>query len=76
MSIFNEIGDSIVLLRTQQHLTQERLALECGISISYLRLIEHGKANPTIKELDRIAQVLGVELRNPLTLPSTVGAAL
>ena len=67
MSIYNEIGDSIVLLRTQRNFTQEKLALECGISISYLRLIEHGKANPTIKELGRIATVLDVELRNPLT---------
>ena len=74
MSIYNEIGDSIVLLRTQRHFTQERLALECGISISYLRLIEHGKANPTIRELARIAAVLDVELRNPLTssVPSSM----
>ena len=73
MSIFEEIGNTIVSLRKAKGLTQEALALECGISISYMRLMEHGKANPTINELWRIAEVLEVELRNPFTVPVAVG---
>ena len=65
MSIYKEIGETIIYLRKQKGLTQERLALECEISISYLRLIEHGKANPTINELWKIAEALEVEMRNP-----------
>ena len=73
MSIFEEIGNTIVSLRKAKGLTQEALALECGISISYMRLMEHGKANPTINELWRIAEVLEVELRNPFAVPAAVG---
>ena len=65
MSILDEIGDAIVYLRKRENFTQEELALECGISVSYLRRIEHGVANPTINELSTIAKVLNVELRNP-----------
>jgi len=69
MPIHDEIGDTIVLLRKQRGYTQEHLALECEISVSYLRRIEHGDANPTINELWRIAEVLDVELRNPFEDP-------
>ena len=72
MSIYEEIGETIVYLRKDKGLTQENLALETGISVSYLRLIEHGSANPTINELWKIAEVLEVDLRNPFAV--TVGA--
>ena len=68
MSIYDEIGETIVYLRKDRGLTQENLALETGISVSYLRLIEHGNANPTINELWKIAEVLDVELRNPFAV--------
>ena len=65
MSIYEEIGKTIIFLRKQKCLTQEMLVLECDISTSYLRLIEHGNANPTINELLKIADVLEIELQNP-----------
>lgn len=68
MRIYEEIGETIVYLRKEKGLTQENLALETGISVSYLRLIEHGDANPTINELCKIAEVLEIELRNPLAV--------
>lgn len=74
VSIYREIGETIVYLRKEKGLTQEYLALETGISVSYLRLIEHGNANPTINELWKIAEVLEVELRNPFALAVSVGA--
>ena len=73
MSIFEEIGNTIIFLRKERGFTQEALALECEISVSYMRLMEHGKANPTINELWRIAEVLEVELRNPFAVPAVVG---
>ena len=72
MSIYEEIGETIVYSRKAKGLTQENLALETGISVSYLRLIEHGEATPTINELWKIAEVLDVELRNPFA--AAVGA--
>ena len=74
MSIYEEIGETIVYLRKEKGLTQENLALETGISVSYLRSIEHGNANPTINELWKIAEVLGGELRNPFAVAVTAGA--
>lgn len=74
MSIYEEIGETIVYLRKEKGLTQESLALECEISTSYLRLIEHGEANPTINELWKIAEVLEVELRNPFPVVVAAGA--
>ena len=65
VSIYEEIGETIIRLRKEKGLTQESFALECDISVSYLRLIEHGKANPTVNELWKIAEALDVELRNP-----------
>ena len=75
MSIFVEIGTTIVSLRKEKGLTQEQLALECEISVSYLRRIEHGEANPTIHALWRLAEVLEVELQNPLAGAVTAEAA-
>ena len=75
MWILDEIGESIVVLRKQKGWTQERLALDSDISVSYLRLIEHGQANPTIRELLKIASVLGVELRNPFDVPIPAGVS-
>ena len=72
MSIYEEIGETIVYSRKAKGLTQENLALETGISVAYLRLIEHGEATPTINELWKIAEVLDVELRNPFA--AAVGA--
>lgn len=65
MSIYDDIGAAIVDLRKRENFTQEELALECEISVSYLRRIEHGDANPTIHKLHTIAEVLNVELRTP-----------
>lgn len=70
MSIYVDIAESIVSHRKRKGITQERLALDAGISPSYLRRIEHGEANPTINELQCIANVLEIELQNPLAIPT------
>lgn len=72
MSIFDEIGETIVFMHKRKGWSQEKLALECEISVSYLRLMEHGNANPTIKELLIIAETLEIELRNPFAIPVKV----
>ena len=65
MSVCKEIGEFIVSRRKLKNLSLEDLAFECNISPSYLRRIEHGQANPTIKELSKIANVLNAEIKNP-----------
>ena len=49
---FVEIGRIIVVLRERKGLTQEKLALEAEMSVIYLRRIERGRANPTLRALD------------------------
>ena len=72
MSVFDEIAETIIVTRRQKSSTQEKLALECEMSVSYLRLIEHGDANPTINELLKIAKVLNIKLQNPFGLEDAV----
>ena len=48
---FVEIGRIIVVLRERKGLTQEKLALEAEMSVIYLRRIERGRANPTLRAL-------------------------
>ena len=63
-----EIGRIIVVLRERKGLTQEKLALEAEMSVIYLRRIERGRANPTLRALDRVAAILGLELSTLLLL--------
>ena len=60
MSIPEEIGQNIVYLRKVGNITQEWLALEVNMSVAYLRAIEHGRANPTVEMLSKIANALDV----------------
>ena len=62
-------GMAIWNLRIKNYpLTQEKLALEAEMSVTYLRRIEHGRANPTLRALDRVAAILGMELSTLLQL--------
>ncbi|MBQ9964522.1 MAG: helix-turn-helix transcriptional regulator, partial [Clostridia bacterium] len=55
MSILQEVGRNIVFMREKIGVTQEWLSLETEIAGSYLREIEHGRANPSLDILARIA---------------------
>lgn len=76
MSINEDIGKAIVDIRKQKGLSQEYLALECDMSVSYLRRIEHGTANPTINEFSRIANVLEADFRNPFCVSEREGVTV
>ena len=65
---FIEIGRTVVVMRERKGLTQEKLALEAEMSVTYLRRIEPGRANPTLRALDRVAAILGMELSTLLQL--------
>ena len=58
-----EIGEKIKERRNMLRITQPHLAEIAGISESTLHRIENGKANPTIKVLNRIVDILGLELK-------------
>jgi transcriptional regulator with XRE-family HTH domain len=48
--------------RQQRKLTQEQLAFEAEIDLTYMGGIERGKRNPSLLVMARIADALGVQL--------------
>lgn len=64
------VGANVRRLRVERGLTQEHLALDAGIDLTYLGGIERGRRNPSVAVLGRLAAILGVfpaELLNPET---------
>lgn len=55
------IGQLIRFTRESKKISQENLALQCGIDRSYLGRIERGEVNITIKKLYEIASVLDTD---------------
>lgn len=49
--------------RKSINVTQEDLALATGVSLSFIKLIEQGKANPSISVLENIIDALGYEIQ-------------
>ena len=47
-------------MRRQQGVSQEDLAHACGLDRSYMGGIERGERNPSLKNILRIAEGLGV----------------
>lgn len=56
-----QIGQLIRKKRKEKKITQEALALQCGIDRSYLGRIERGEVNITVLKLYEIAHILKVE---------------
>lgn len=57
-----EIIRKIIAARIELGLTQKELARKCGIKQSNISRLESGKANPTIKFLQKIAKALDSDL--------------
>jgi transcriptional regulator with XRE-family HTH domain len=53
------VGANIRALRKAKKLTQEELAGESGIDLTYMGGIERGKRNPSLMVLVAIAKALG-----------------
>lgn len=57
-----EIGTSIRERRQVLGITQPDLAEMAQVSINTLYKLERGEANPSVKVLNKLAEVLGLEL--------------
>jgi transcriptional regulator with XRE-family HTH domain len=55
------LGRRIKALRLRRQLTQEALGERAGLNYKYLGAVERGERNPSLKQLVKIAQALGVE---------------
>lgn len=60
--LVSELGNKIKERRGTLGITQPDLAEMAGISVNTLYKIETGQANPTVTVLNKIADVLGLEL--------------
>lgn len=60
------IGQLIRTTREFQKISQESLALQCGIDRSYLGRIERGEINITVNKLYIIARNLNVDVKTLL----------
>jgi transcriptional regulator with XRE-family HTH domain len=58
------LGKRIAELRKQANLTQEQLAERCDYSVEFISLIERGINAPSVEKLSKMAQVLGVEVKD------------
>lgn len=61
-------------LRVEKEWSQERLALECGLDRTYVSAVERCRWNVSLSNIERLAQVLGVEpwtLLRPPDVPVT-----
>jgi transcriptional regulator with XRE-family HTH domain len=56
------LGKNVRRLRQQRKLTQEQLAFEAEIDLTYMGGIERGKRNPSLLVMARIADALRVPL--------------
>lgn len=65
-----ELGDRVLQRRLELGISQRELARRTGTSQNRIYLIETGEANPTLTTLERLAVVLGAELRVELASPS------
>lgn len=65
----SEIGVQIKKRRKVLRITQPDLAEMADISINTLYKIERGQANPTVEILNKIADILGMELKLEVKQP-------
>lgn len=61
--LFSTIGQQIKARRKLLKIRQADLAELAGISINSLYKIERGQANPTLEILEKICNVLGMEIK-------------
>jgi transcriptional regulator with XRE-family HTH domain len=61
--IIKRIGLNITIIREQRGLTQEKLADLAGLHRAYIGQIERGEKNIGLRNLEKIAKALGVDIR-------------
>lgn len=61
--LVKDIGERIKQRRKALKITQPHLSELAGISVNSLYKIERGQANPTLDLVEKIADVLGLEIK-------------
>jgi len=61
------VGGNVRRIRQQRRMTQEKLAFEAELDLTYIGGIERGKRNPSLLAMARIAEALSVPLAKLLS---------
>lgn len=61
------LGRNVRRIRQQRRMTQEKLAFEAEIDLTYMGGIERGKRNPSLLVMARLAEALCVPLTKLLS---------
>lgn len=69
------VAANIRRLRLERGFTQEQLAHECELDLTYIGGIERGRRNPSVKVLGKLAAALGVHPGTFFKPSDTHGAA-
>ncbi len=69
MALAKTLGRNIRHLRQERGLSQEDFAHLADMHVTYLRGVEGGRRNPTLKIIERVAKALGVEPSSLLEAP-------
>lgn len=62
------VGGNVRRLRQAKGMTQEQLAFEAKLDLTYVGGIERGRRNPSLLVLVRISDALGAELRELVSI--------
>ncbi|MBR5555572.1 helix-turn-helix transcriptional regulator [bacterium] len=63
IKFYKMLGKRVKVLRENAHLTQEKLAEKCGISLDYLGKIEVCINKPGLKTIFRLANALEIPIK-------------
>ena len=60
--VLEKFGSRVRELRTEQGYSQEQFAAECELDRSYVGGIERGERNIALRNIERIADTLGITI--------------
>lgn len=60
LSVYTPIGKSIESLRISRLKTRTEIAFRCGVSVTYISMVERGVCKPTDRMISSIYKAIGV----------------
>ena len=67
MGTIFKYGNRLKHLRKERGLSQEEVALRADITTSYYGQLERGRANPSVSLLEKICNVMGIQIADIFT---------
>lgn len=58
------LGENLKKLRTKKKMSQGDISRKLGVDRAYISSIENGRMNPTLSTLEKLAEAVGVSVKN------------